>query len=259
MMQNQIKAILLDLDGTLYASGSQIPGASGAIAELRRQGYVLRFFTNTDSKTVPGVLAALRGYSLDVAPEELFTPVVAARLLLGAHASPNVALLVSAAVSEVLQEFVGTGPVTHVVVADCRDTLDYPALDAAFRAIRGGAELIALQRGRYFKSADGDHVDTGAIVAGLEYSTGVTARLLGKPSQEYFALAATSAGYRADQIVVVGDDATTDMAMAVEAGAVAIQVRTGKYGDQASDGLQRIAHHVIDSIADLPALMGELA
>ncbi|GAA0389516.1 hypothetical protein GCM10009541_35780 [Micromonospora gifhornensis] len=46
-----IRAVLLDLEGTLYANRRVIGGASDAIAELRERGLGVRFLTNTDSKT----------------------------------------------------------------------------------------------------------------------------------------------------------------------------------------------------------------
>lgn len=43
-----------------------------------------------------------------------------------------------------------------VVVGDATELLDYELLDRAFHAIRHGADMLALQRGRYFRAADGD-------------------------------------------------------------------------------------------------------
>jgi ribonucleotide monophosphatase NagD (HAD superfamily) len=142
-----------------------------------------------------------------------------------------------------------------VLVGDCRDVLDYAVLDAAFRAVRAGAELVALQRGRYFRREDGDHLDTGAVVAGLEYSAGVHARVLGKPSTDFFDLAARSLGLSVQECAVVGDDATTDIAGGRDAGARTVQVRTGKYADQHAEGITGSADATIDSIADLPAFL----
>jgi HAD superfamily hydrolase (TIGR01458 family) len=248
--------VLLDLDGTLYFKGEAIPGAAAAISALRDAGFRLRFFTNTDSKTPKQVLAGLETYELGVRKEELFTPVVAAERLLGQFPGPRLLALVSGSLSATFTPFAAAEePFTHVLVGDCRDTLTYPALDAAFRAIRGGAQLLALQRGRYFKAADGDHLDTGAIVAALEYASGQTARVLGKPSADFLALAAESAGAAPHEVIVVGDDATTDIAMARASGALAVAVRTGKFEDQAGHELQSEADHILDSIADLPACL----
>ncbi|WP_239088918.1 hypothetical protein [Micromonospora gifhornensis] len=87
---------------------------------------------------------------------------MAAERLLTAAQARTFALL-SRELTALMPTVAAVGPYTHVLVGDCRETLDYPALDEAFRAVRAGAELVALQRGRYFKRADGDHVDTGAV------------------------------------------------------------------------------------------------
>jgi ribonucleotide monophosphatase NagD (HAD superfamily) len=93
------------------------------------------------------------------------------------------------------------------------------------------------------------------VVAGLEYAAAVQARVLGKPSTDFFALAARSLGFPIQECVVVGDDATTDIAGGRDAGARAVQVRTGKYADQQAEGITGSADVTIDSVADLPALL----
>lgn len=250
-------AVLLDLEGTLYAKGAPVPGAAEAVAGLRALGLGLRFLTNTDSQPSEDILAMLAGLGLQVREEELFTPVSAARAHLAGTPDARVRPLVSRALRAEF-DAADSGPYTHVLVGDCRDTLDYPSLDEAFRAVRTGAELLALQRGRYFKRADGDHLDTGAVVAALEYAAGVSARVLGKPSASFFALAAASLGTEPGGCVVVGDDATTDIAGGRAAGLRTVQVRTGKYADQLAESGHPRADHVVDSIADVPALLGEL-
>lgn len=258
------RCVLLDLEGTLYASRKLLPGAREAVEELRAQGLTLRFLTNTDSRPAADLLADLAGLGLTIGADELFTPVHAAREYLAARPGARVYPLLSQALRP---EFTvggsggsgvpgipgGPDGFSHVLVGDCRDTLDYPTLDEAFRAVRAGAELLALQRGRYFKREDGDHLDTGGVVAALEYAAGVSARVLGKPSSDFFALAAASAGADAARCLAVGDDSTTDIAGGKAAGLTTVQVRTGKYADQLADGTLVAADHVLDSVADLPA------
>ncbi|WP_328964409.1 TIGR01458 family HAD-type hydrolase [Streptomyces virginiae] len=257
MTRTAIRAVLLDLEGTLYARGTALEGAAQAVETLRASGVGLRFLTNTDSKPASVIRSELAAYGLTVHEEELFTPVVAARQLL-ATAGARVYPLVSPALLGELPGLASEPPFTHVLIGDCRDVLDYPALDNAFRAVRDGAELLALQRGRYFKREDGDHLDTGAVVAAVEYSAGTTARVLGKPAAEFFELAARSLGVPTDACVVVGDDASTDIAGGNAVGLRTVQVRTGKYADQRAEGLTGRAGHEIDSIADLSALLAEL-
>ncbi|MBC7442819.1 MAG: HAD hydrolase-like protein [Ramlibacter sp.] len=252
------ETILCDLDGTVYSAGTTVDGAAEAINGLRKLGCVIRFLTNTDSKPEALILSDLHTRGVDVRATELFTPVTAARRYLAAAGSEvNVIAVVSGVLRESFVPFMREGhhPITHVVVGDARDTLSYPVLDEAFRALQAGAELVALQRGRYAKRADGDHLDTGAIVAALEYASRSTAVLLGKPSQDFLRLAAESAGTQPNEVWVIGDDATTDIAMGNAAGATTVQVRTGKYPDQAAERATIRAAYSIDTIAALPELV----
>ncbi len=267
--QSHIRALLIDINGTVFDHGIAIEGAPEAVNSLRDRGYALRFLTNTESKTVEATLESLCACGLDIKRDELFTPVVAARTLLETCAAPRVLSLMSEELRRSLhseQSKHSDGPEdkspgednspTHVVVGDCQKVLDYELLNRAFRAVRAGAELIALQRGALYRTPEGEEfIDTGAIVAALEYGTGRSARLLGKPSHEYFGLAATSTGFTAHQTAVVGDDATTDNAGGNGIGATTIQVRTGKYAGQAAEGLAVGARYTVDSIADVPALL----
>jgi hypothetical protein len=77
-------------------------------------------------------------------------------------------------------------PATHVLVADPSYGATYADLDAAFRALRAGAELVATQVNRVAARDDGEHLDTGGWVRLLEYATGQRARVLGKPSPAFF-------------------------------------------------------------------------
>lgn len=194
-----LRAVLLDLEGTLFANAVALPREAAAVAALREQGLGVRFLTNIDAQPRAKVAAKLARCGLDV--------------------------------------------------------LGYATLDGAFGALRAGADLVALQGGRYFRREDGDHLDTGAVVAGLEYSAGVQARVLGKPPADFLAFAARSPGVAVQECVVVGDDATTDIAGGREAGARTVQVRSGKYADQHAEGITGSADATIDSIADLPDLL----
>jgi HAD superfamily hydrolase (TIGR01458 family) len=260
MAAGPVRGVLLDLEGTLFANGQALPGAAAAVGALRERGLGLRFVTNIDSLAPATVASKLVGCGLAVPVGELFTPVSAACAFFAAAPGARVLTLLSTALRGEFTHLEGAAPHTHVLVGDCRDVLDYAVLDAAFRALRTGAVLVALQRGRYFRREDGDHLDTGGVVAGLEYSAGVQARVLGKPSTDFFELAARSLGLSLPECVVVGDDATTDIAGGRAAGARTVQVRTGKYADQLAEGLTgSAADATIDSVADLPALLEGLA
>ncbi len=123
-----------------------------------------------------------------------------------------------------------------------------------------GAGLLALQKGRYFVDQGARHLDTGAFVQLLEYASGQQALVLGKPAPEFFQAAIEAVGFLPEEIAVVGDDVTTDIAGAKAMGLCAALVRTGKYQYQADTALPVQPDVTLDSVASVPAwLDGTLA
>lgn len=158
-------------------------------------------------------------------------------------------------------DVVGPGErATHVVVGDFHQDVSYERLNSAFQALQAGAQLVALQRGRFFLSDGSQHLDTGAFVAALEFAAGTSAEVVGKPSPAFCKLALRSARPAAPDGTawVIGDDVTTDIAMGVAAGIRTVQVRTGKFALQRAD-CGPAPDYVIDSLADLPSLLSRWA
>lgn len=248
------KALLLDVDGTLCFRGSLIPGADGALAEFRQRGLVLRFTTNIDSRPPESVAAQLRAMGLDVRAEEVFSPPLVALRLMRADPARRWHCLVTPELQAYFgRPSAGEGHVDYVLLGYCPH-VDYRMLNEAFRHILAGAELVALQKGRYFFTPDGINLDTGAVAALLEYACGIQARVLGKPSREFFAQCLADLGLHPEEVAVVGDDPASDVAGARAVGAYAVQVRTGKgslpHPERDEDRLPA-ADLTIDSVADL--------
>lgn len=253
-----MRTLLLDLEGTIYTRDGVIPGAIQAVDQLRAKSDAVRFLTNTDSRSSADLLASLRQLGLDLAPDELFTPVTAAAELISPRGGSTFFLGTQAVRRQLAERIALTDDpdaATHVVVGDCRQTLTYPLLDAAYAAVASGGRLVALQQGRYFLSCGRQHLDTGAIVAALEFATGVTAELVGKPSPTFLRLALAPLDAAAHgEVWVVGDDPTSDIAMGEAFGAITVQVRTGKYSLE--DPVRTVAAtHIVDSLVDVPALL----
>jgi HAD superfamily hydrolase (TIGR01458 family) len=251
-----IDTVLLDLDGTLYVGSQVVPGAPEAVRWLRDRGLEVRFITNTDSVTPSALAERLARLGLETTEEELVTPVaVAARLF----ASTDDARVLAVAAEGVRRLLAGRladpgEPATHVLVADPSFGATYDDLDAAFRALRAGAELVATQVNRIAVRDDGEHLDTGGWVRLLEYATGQTARVLGKPSPEFFTAPLEALGRKPATALVVGDDLAADIAGGQAVGAATVLVRSGK-GDRSQPGADAEPDAVIDSVADLPRLL----
>ncbi len=245
-----IRGVLLDLGGVVYVGNDALPGAVDAVDRIRAAGIPIRGITNTTRQPRRALLGKLHRMGLVLEPDELFMPAIAARRYLEANGmSPY--LLIHPALEEDFAGLPETEGPSAVVVGDAGTGFTYERLNAAFRALDPQAAFLALARNRSFRDADQKlSLDAGPFVAALEYATGRTATVLGKPSAEFFGAAIDSLGCARADAVMIGDDVEADIAGAQAAGIRGILVQTGKYhaGDEA-----RIAPPPAAVVADLSA------
>ena len=142
-----------------------------------------------------------------------------------------------------------------VIIGDAGDTITYDSLNAAFRHLMDGAELIALEKDRYWMAHDGLSLSAGPFVQALEFASGKTATVMGKPSKTFFDLALRDMGLLYNQVAMIGDDISTDIGGAHNAGMKSILVRTGKFREDALKSATVKPTHIIDSIAFLKDIL----
>jgi HAD superfamily hydrolase (TIGR01458 family) len=249
-------ALLIDIEGTLATKDAALPGAVEAIRRIVAAGLPFRYVTNIDSVPVSVIAERLRRIGLPAGEDLVVSPAAALAVVLAQRGYSRCHLLLPSAVAEAFASFSAEdAPIECVVVGDVRDGFTYAALNTAFRYLLAGAELIAMQKGRYFIGPDGRALDTGAFVAALEYASGAEGYVIGKPSANLFRLALEELGVPAERVVVVGDDVGSDIAAAHAVGAMSILVRTGKYSDAALEAAEAKPDLVVDSIAEVPPVL----
>lgn len=139
-----------------------------------------------------------------------------------------------------------------VLVGDLGDRWTYTLLQEAFEYLMSGAVLIALSRDRYWLRGGRLALDAGPFVAGLEFASGKSAVVAGKPSPAFYAAALRSLGLDTpDSAAMVGDDVWSDVQGAQRAGLQGWLVRTGKYRQAllADSGIK--PDRILDSVAAL--------
>jgi len=252
-----ISALLIDLDGVLYVEDERVPGSLEAVNHLRDAGLALRFVTNTTAHSRDRTLAKLTRLGFSVGDRELVTPAALAVRHCHERGHTRVALVMNEEVKRDFAELEETGSGAEaVIVGDLGAAFGYDVLNHAFRQIMDGAELIALQKNRYWLRADGLSLDVGPFVAALEFATGTEAYVVGKPARAFFVEALSDLGATAAQTAMIGDDIESDIGGALDAGLAAILVRTGKYRERQvrESGIKPTV--VIESIAKAPSLIG---
>ena len=251
-----IQALLIDLDGVLYVEDEPIPGAKQAVDSFREAGLGLRFVTNTTARSRRQTLQRLERLGFGVAGDELVTPAALARRRCDEAGHERVALIMNEDVKEDFEDLTeADSDADAVIMGDLGEAFGFQILNRAFRLVMDGAELIALQKNRFWRTPDGLSLDAGPFVAAVEYATGKEALVVGKPARAFFQLILDELGAGAAEAAMIGDDVETDVDGALRAGLAGVLVRTGKYREEfvRDSGVEPTA--TADSIADLPELL----
>jgi HAD superfamily hydrolase (TIGR01458 family) len=254
-----VEGLLLDLSGVVYVQDEAVPGAAEALERLRADGIPIRLVTNTTMRPRRSILERLERLGIEADADELLTPATLAASRCAEAGYESVSLVVLDELREDLEglEEGGEG-VDAVIVGDLGERWDYEILNRAFRQLMEGAALIALQKNRYWETAEGLSLDAGPFVAGLEYAIGREAEVVGKPSPAFFELALGDLGVPAESAAMVGDDVEADVGGAMDAGLAGVLVRTGKYREDLVERFGVEPTATVDSIADVPGLLAPL-
>ena len=138
-MLDGVEAVVLDVDGTLvHRAGDEVhvqPGAREVLARIRASGRRLAIFTNGSHDSPAWFAAGLRAAGLDIADEEMLTPLrsVQAYLRMRRLDGPVLAFATEPARRFLEEEGVllaaDDGPVDAVFVAHA-DVVDFPCSSA---------------------------------------------------------------------------------------------------------------------------------
>ncbi|MEP6995296.1 MAG: hypothetical protein ABI968_12290 [Acidobacteriota bacterium] len=144
-----IRALLIDLEGTVFQEGRLIPGAADAVAELRARGIPHAFVTNTTSRPRSALVRELSDMGLEIDPDRILTAPRAARDDLERRGLRRCHFLLR---PSLMEDFPGIEPVEEspqaVILGDMGDGMTFARLNRAFRHILAGAPLITLARNR---------------------------------------------------------------------------------------------------------------
>ncbi|WP_235627180.1 HAD-IIA family hydrolase [Mycobacterium tuberculosis] len=266
-------AVLFDIDGVLVLSWRAIPGAAETVRQLTHRGIACAYLTNTTTRTRRQIAEALGAAGIPVAADDVITAgVLTAEYLHGAYPGARCFLVNN---GDITEDLPGIDVVlsTEIGPEDCPEAPDVVVLGSARPPVRSphaqpglwveldGVPVVAMHRNMTWNTTDGLRIDTGMYLTGMEQACGKTATAIGKPAAEGFLAAADRVGVDPQQMVMIGDDLHNDVLAAQAVGMTGVLVRTGKFRQQTLDRWLAGAsatrpHHVIDSVAGLPPLLG---
>ena len=252
-----IRSLLIDIDGVLYQGDRVIPGAQNTVQWIQQNKIPHVFITNTTSRPRKSIVEKLDILGINISEDSILTPPVAACKWLSEHVPgptalfiPDATLIDFKSIIKLVQE---EEQASAVILGDYGENWTFSELNRAFRLLMDNpkAALVALGMTRYWQASDGLQLDVGPFVKALEFATGCTAVVLGKPSIDFFKAALQLLPSEPSKVFMIGDDIVGDIKGSQLAGLKGILVRTGKFRN--SDlTLDIRPNAIIDSIADLP-------
>ncbi|MBN1454694.1 MAG: HAD-IIA family hydrolase [Methanomicrobia archaeon] len=255
-----LKALVIDLDGTVYRGTTLIPGADEAISTLF-EAYDLYFLTNNSTRSRKEFLHRLSELGISCAEQQLITSgYAAAKYIHDRYPERRVYVIGEQGLVDELRE-------QHLTICeeDCDCVLvgldkafSYSKLHNALQFILQGAVFIATNTDPFLVTSTGIKPGAGAIVAAIETASGKHPIVTGKPSSFMRALILTMVNVQPHEILIVGDNLATDIRMGIEGGMKTALVLTGAATERDIASLAIRPEIVVDSLAELPQALRSL-
>lgn len=257
-MDRKIKGLIFDIDGVLEFQGKVYPYAVETLRVLRYLGYSLRFLTNSTLKSRACCARSLREKGFTIFEDEVITACYATACYLRTLNPRSCWVMLDGKGRDEFREFVEDreNP-EYIVIGDNRSCFDFDHLNHALRILRNGARLIGMQSELVDTSLGEVELNVGSWVGMLERASGVSAKYIGKPNPYAFDLCLRTMNMNAQEVVMIGDRVSTDIAGANDLGMLSVLVKTGEFS---LNDLYTEIHptYVIDCIRDLLSIFKDL-
>jgi len=252
MNWKHIKGFLIDLDGVVYVDDEPIEGAIDTINYIKEKGYPVNYVTNTSNKSISALHWKLKDMGLPVETDEILSAAYATALYVKSCGYARCYGVVDPEVEEDFKNLnlVNTQP-DVVIVGDIGRQWSYDLLNNIFNMVMNGADLVAMHKGKFWKTGEGLRLDIGAFVEGLEYVTGERAAIVGKPSASFFEMGLAQLNLQSGEVAMIGDDLESDVGGARQAGLYGVLAKTGKFREEQLKHSQVIPDSALSSIVEL--------
>jgi HAD superfamily hydrolase (TIGR01450 family) len=236
--------VLLDLDGCVWVGADATPRAAEATEALRSAGKRIGYVTNDARHSEEEFVRKLWGLGFKASVHEVITVGGAIQHYLAERAGRIGSAYVIG--SQSLVDHVANAGLrivnrtdlatrADIVVVGGFDGFDYEHLRIATQAVLRGADLLGTARDATFPMPDGLWPGTGAIIAAIEYATGRTAMVLGKPDRAIFDTAVDRLAAADGAVLMVGDRFEGDIVGAAGAGIDGALVLSGSTTREEAD------------------------
>lgn len=252
-MSKEYAGYLIDLDGTMYNGTVKIEEAAGFVERLRKAEKPFLFLTNNSTAHPEDVAQKLQDVSdVEAYPKEVFTSTMATITHLKEHNTERLFVIGEGGLLEGLTTagFKITDKDVEAVVVGLDREVTYREFETATLLIQAGAKFIATNPDTNMPTERGLVPGNGALVAFLEASTGVKPTVIGKPEEIIMKTALKEIGLKKEDVLMVGDNYTTDIQAGIRNDIDTLLVLTGFTDKEDVPTLPTPATYVVDTLDD---------
>jgi HAD superfamily hydrolase (TIGR01450 family) len=227
---SNIKALGIDLDGVVYSGNLLIPHAKESIDTFRNLGKSIYFITNNSGKSRLEIANKLNDLGVEASEEDIYSSGYATAIFLKNLDSQAEAFIIGS--DGLRNEFdklsikILDKPRGKYLVVGFDRCFTYEKISQGYTMIQQGAKFIACNRDKSFPVEGGKSMPgCNAMIAAIEFTTGKTPDyVIGKPETFMLDLIAKKNNYLPHEILIIGDSAETDIAMANRFGSPSVLI-----------------------------------
>lgn len=222
---------LIDLDGTIYRGSEPIPAGRRFVEQLQALQIPFLFLTNNTTKTPETVANRLANeFSIHVGPETVYTATLATiDYLNDANKGKKVYVIGEPGLIEPILAagYVWEEETPDYVVVGLDTDVTYEKFVVATLAIQKGATFIGTNPDKNIPTERGLLPGAGSVIAMIEASTQQKAIYIGKPEAIIMEKAVETLGMEKANVLMVGDNYTTDILAGINNGIDTLLVLSG--------------------------------
>ncbi len=263
-LQN-VRHIILDLDGTIYNGHTLFPFIKDFLDDLKNLQVDYTFLTNNSSLSVTAYIRKLRRMGLPVKPTQVYTSAQATIDYLQRR-HPAIKRIYLVGTQSLRREFIDSGftvvgdDLTNepdAVIVGFDTSLTFQKLCGAAYWIKTGKLFIATHPDLTCPTdQDTVLVDCGAVCAALKAATGKKpSAVLGKPDPSMIKGIMQRFGLKKDEVAIVGDRLYTDIKMARQAGIASVLVLSGETTQADLQESPILPDYVLENVGELSKIL----
>lgn len=252
-MMKAFQVYCFDLDGTVYHGTEPVPKAVTFIAKLQEKGIEPYYITNNSSATPKQVQKKLASFGITAKAENIMTSSIAtAKYCKEKYPGATVQMIGEGGLKEALQSegisIVEENP--DVVIMGIDRDINYEKLATVSLAIRAGAKFIATNGDKAIPTERGLLPGSGSFVKLVEYTTGITPIIIGKPEPYMFGYIQEQSGFAKEEMVMIGDNYDTDILGGIHYGISTVHLEGGVTSTEVVKEKKEQPTYLLETFAD---------